>query len=274
MREVLSNVLKYCNQETSNYLSASFELAWTFYRLNNFEEAKDLFNTAINEAERQDNESLKARGELGLGLILWREGNLSSAEQYFHSSLSTLANGGCPRSIAQAANNLGIIYYQDEIMDKAEIYFKRAIDSFKEIGEEDNLRNVINNLGYLYYQKKEFSKSITKYKELISLVMRTNDDSFLSTAYSGLAASYLELEKIDTAFMYADRARTLVDSLDDSAEYGISLRILGDISRLRKEFDQAHKLYNNSISILDKSKEKEEMEIAIEGLKKLELAEN
>lgn len=261
----LIDVLNSLSKENSNYFSANFELACTFYRLNDFKEAKEHFNKVILGSD----EIMKARAELGIGSIFWRDGNLEKAEDYFLSSLSIFSNKGDSRSIAQAANNLGIIYYQKGILDEARTYFDKAVKKFKEIGEEDNLRNTLNNLGYLYYQKNKFTESIKKYKELVTLIVKTNDDFFLSTAYSGLASSYLELGKNDTAFMFADRARILVASDEDSIEYGISLRILGDISRINQKLEEAKKLYIRSISILEKAGEKEEVDIATSGLKKL-----
>jgi predicted ATPase/class 3 adenylate cyclase len=273
-RKVFVNVLNCRPLENINNILMKFELAWTLYRLNDFDESERTFNAVFHWAEDQKDGLLIAKTQLGLGTIYWRRGDFEKAEQNYLSSLEVIRGIGNPRSEALVTNNLGIIYYQKNILKKAERYFILALNIFRNLGEEDNLRDTLNNLGFLYFQKKEYLESIKKYKELISLIKNTDDDLFHSTAYSGLASSYLELGKIDTAFTYADKARAFVDSWIESPEYGISLRILGDISRLRKEYDLAHKMYEDSILILDKSKEKEEMGIAIEGLKKLKLAEN
>ncbi|MCK5672378.1 MAG: hypothetical protein KAH95_03330, partial [Spirochaetales bacterium] len=62
-KKILSDLLNLNNLENSNYISASFELAWTLYRLNNFEEAEDLFDMIIQRADESNDILLKARAK-------------------------------------------------------------------------------------------------------------------------------------------------------------------------------------------------------------------
>ena len=266
--KVFFNVLSSCDPDNNSYLSASFELAWTLYKLSFFKEAEMQFNEVIIGADKLGNELLKAKSRLGLGAISWREGKHDTASQYYISALEVLERIGDPRAVAQTINNLGIIYYQNKNMSKAESFFVQALSIYKLIGEIDSIRDVLNNLGYLNYQRKEYKSSMRYYKELLGVSAR--DAFFLSTAYSGLASVYLRLEDLEAAFRNSEKAFELIKAENESVEYAISLRVLGDVSMARKNYIKARQYYEESIPILKENKEGEELECAHEGLRKLE----
>jgi len=265
-RKILINVLKSCTPDSINYNSASYEFAWTLYFLNSFQEAEAQFRILLKNRDKV----LRAKSELGLGSIKWRSEEITEAEQYFLSSISILTNYGEPRSIAQASNNLGIIYYQRNIMDKAEIYFKQAKECFYELGEEDNLRNVLNNLGYLAFQREDYKLSIKYFKELTSLLENSGNDLLLSLSYTGLASSNLELGNIDIALSQGMKSFELINKISHCGEFGICLRVLGDIWFRKEDYIKARNYYLESIPILKENKEDEDLVYAIDGLRKLE----
>lgn len=265
-RAVLEDVLN--SNETDRFIlmNAQKELANTFYCMNEFEKSQELDSYVIAEGDPL----LKAKAEASKGLCLWRQKKLNDAEILFKRSYKYLYQYGDPRSIGNAADNLGIIFYQKGNYQQSEFYLLKAIHIFRKIGEKNFLRNALNNLAYLYLQDKKFSLSLKINYELISLVQPSHDKYYLSTAYSGLAEAYLGEDEIERSLTWVERAKDLVKEEIDSIEYGISLRILADISFRNGLLDKSEKIYKQCLPILEKNKEMEEVERVKEALLKLE----
>ena len=94
-------------------------------------------------------------------------------------------------------------------------------------------RTILNNLGYLNYRMDNYVSSSKFYRELLRL--SADEDFWRGTAYYGLALTDVGLEKPDKALRNADKAVSILDKPDFRLDFGIALRVLGDVRRYRKE---------------------------------------
>ena len=56
-------------------------------------------------------------------------------------------------------NNIGVVYYRQRNMSKAEKFFKDALRSLSSSGVASKRADLLNNLGVIYHSKREFQKS-------------------------------------------------------------------------------------------------------------------
>jgi len=268
-RKVLVNVLDSKTSNNRNRTLMKFELAWTIYRLNDFEASEEVFNTVLQWAEEQRDEPLKAKCQFGIGAIYWRRDDFKKAEQYYLTALVVQKAIGDPSSIAQIINNLGLLYAQTGDLDRADNSFCQSLVLFKKVGDFANMRITLNNLGNLNFERQKYKVSIKYYNELIRLVEHTGDSLFLSTALSGIAVANIKLGKIELALGYAKNAYEISSTFVSSCEYGISLRILGDIWRYKNNYKKSKEFYEKSILNLKRNKETEELTMALNSLELL-----
>jgi len=257
-----------CKSIKRDFLLLNYFIGWTYFKLNNFSEALKYFEESIFIAHESKSKILEAKSYAGKGLLRWKESDLEGATSFLNTALTLLQGLGDPRSIAQTTNNLGIIFYQQNDFFQAEKYFREALSSSKIISDISETKNLLSNLGYLNYRMGNYPSGIKYYKELVKLSVQ--DKIFTGAAYSGLSLIDIELDHFDSALQNAEKAVSILDVSPLAGDYAVCLRILGDVRLARKEYSYAEDCYHRTIPILRKYQENEDLELALEGLKKLD----
>ena len=249
-------------------LLSLYYLAWACFRSNSLERADDLFNRSIALSETAGREILRAKSLAGKGLVYWKKGDLEKAEDSLKDALDLLYTGGDPRSIAQTMNNLGLILHCKKDYPAAERYFAEAYSKFKRIGDIAEVRKLLNNLGDLNFKMEKLSAAAKYYRELQRL--SAHDDLFLGMSYYGLALTGIAGNKPDRALRNAEKAVAILNKPVSQLDYGIALRVLGDVRRFRKEYSLTRECYSKAIPILEKYGEEEDLELARRGMAALD----
>jgi len=268
-KKILGNVLANSSLEDSNYILIKLELAWTLYRMNALEESKKIFNFIFNWVNNQDNEHLKAITKLGIGTIYWRNGDRDNAEHFYVSALEILKGIGDLRSEAMITNNLGMIYLQKKMFKEAEMYFKQALKIFRDIGENNNFKITLNNIAHLNLSNGKPKLALQNYRELLQLLLQNNDYLFSGQTFAGMASANFALGNYETALDLCDKSKGFLINYPESSEYGIVLRILGDIYQVQEKYEKSRSYYEKCIPIFEKNKEKEDLKYSQESLKNL-----
>lgn len=245
------------------------EIGRMYMSMDDYGEARRFFDEGIELSKRIHAEELRSGLILNLGLINWREGDLATAKEQFEESRSIFVQKGDRKRESEALSNLGIIQYEQGDFQSATNYFNSSLKIQKEIGDLNNMGNVLNNLGYLYYRLEDMQSSRKYYEELAELVKNTGDRRMKSTAYAGLADTYLASGEPETALEWATRAMEEIEQQGTGVELAVSLRVLGDVHLEMGDLDRAKKYFEQSIPLLEKAKESEDLERARNGLARI-----
>lgn len=256
--------LEILNNTDSDSLLLRYYLAWALFRLGELKESEDIFLQVEIEAERNLDKKLEARTIIGLSMVDWKTGNLDSAITRLSKALTLLKYCGDPRIIGQAANNMGIIYYQKGNFKKAEKYFKDALPIFKAISNRSEIQKLLNNLGYLNLFLQNYTLSLRYYRELSHI--SSDDTFFMGTAYLGMASAEIKLKKTGSARHKCMKAMEWLTPERFPGDYGIALRIMGDISREELKPGEARKFYEEAIPLLKENDESDDLQMAEEAL--------
>lgn len=104
-----------------------------------------------------------------------------------------------------------------------------------------------HRLGNMYSQASNYEKAISSYKEEIRLGEEINDESYLVDSHMNIGSIYLRLNKLDSAWVYSNKAINYSNSTGYKRYQGNMINNLGDIFFKRKQLDSARYYYWKSL---------------------------
>ena len=111
--------------------------------------AGSLYVEALDVAEREDSDELRARAEIGLGLLAWHRGNLPATRIHFSSALSAAARGGVREQAAMAHHGMMLVAAADGALDEAIVH---AWAAFRDVaGDRTREGEALLNAGQAIY---------------------------------------------------------------------------------------------------------------------------
>jgi non-specific serine/threonine protein kinase len=244
----------------------SYELGWTFLYLNRPHHAEMLFNRSAESSKRNNEDVQHAMALQGLGGVALHRGMIDKAKQATGEALRIFNAHGLQRQQALALANLGYAVAMESNYDTAIEIFQRAEQIADLVGERDQHKAILQNIGDLYEKIGDNEKAADYCSKLKSLATETGDLLSLSRAHNGLSQYFLHTGDYHKAFEHASSAKKQLEVHDSSPEYGMNLRLFGDIYRNRNETRRAKSMYRASIAVLEKTHSSDELEKARKGL--------
>jgi len=187
-----------------------------------------------------------------LGNIHSDMGNIEKALDYLEKGLEIRKETGEKFGMASSYNSIGDIYLNQGKLDEALNYQKKALDLSREIGNKKSIAISLNNIGDVYFEKGEENKAITNYQKSLEIKKETGRKKSLVVSLCRISNALIKKGKIKKAKEKTERAINISLDIDAKEGEGMSKRLLGMIYRDEKKWDQAIKIFNESIDILEK----------------------
>lgn len=137
---------------------------------------------------------------------------LSDVEQYEKSlqynslslELSSLINDSA--SICDGLVNIGSIYFDRGLLDDALINFNKALRIAEKTNDIYMLYLINNSLSNINAKNNEIKESLNESKLSLSYAKILGNPALISNALARLGASFMDLDKLDSAFLYLDKS--------------------------------------------------------------------
>jgi tetratricopeptide (TPR) repeat protein len=115
---------------------------------------------------------LKSRVLNTLGVVNYRQGNLSKAENLFKESLRMIPDSVDPYTRADLLNNLAAVDYARHRFERAEQYFKKALDLIEtQVGPaHPDLTFMLTSLGIVYTGAGQYTKAEQQYLRALAIL--------------------------------------------------------------------------------------------------------
>ncbi|GAB4417448.1 MAG: hypothetical protein OHK0039_27830 [Bacteroidia bacterium] len=151
------------------------------------------------------------------------------------------------RNLSQLAEVLNVVGAYNDALD----YQLEAMAISRSVNDTATLALGYRNMGVLYWDQKQYDLSLKNFQQALVhydyLRSRIVNDSvqLARIGYSSyiciasIGASYLELQKTDTALMYIRRARALADSIEHDYSIAYSEGLLGNVFMSEQQYDSA-----------------------------------
>ncbi len=188
-------------------------------------------------------------------LIRWKgaseisRGNFNDAESHFRLSLKLAEDAGDFFAKASCLNNLGNIASSQANYADAELLYRESLEICREIGDKSGVANSLGNLGIGLCWQGKYADAERLHCESLEIFREIGDKRGVANSLGNLGLVASSQGK------YADAERLYNESLDicreigDKNGIGISLNNLGKFAISQGKYADAERLCNESLEI-------------------------
>ncbi|MGN0307769.1 MAG: DUF4125 family protein [Lachnospiraceae bacterium] len=151
-------------------------------------------------------------------------------------------------NIANACRAAGEWEAAQGFFDKVEELYRRLLPA------GDSLyASYYNNLSLLYQERKCFEKASQVLRLALDIIEPYRDRIKIATTCSNLAASLLQLNKIEEAEEYISRSLNIYrEEGENDFHYGAALAVMGELMFRKKQYAEAREYYKKALSEQEK----------------------
>lgn len=219
------------------------------------------------EKGREINEEIKSYGLLivsysNIANIYQNKGDLLKAIQLYNKALSLEGHDKNKAGILSAMNNMANIYMYLGDTTTSLLYLKRCFLTAKESNDQNMKGHLLHNMGTMM-AKKNLLAGMQSLKTALSIRRQIGDKKGMAHTLLVLSDINLQLKNLNSAKLYLQEAKELVDELNNPNLTALYHRNVGEINMITGNKDEVIK--NNLIAI-DQFKKTENINDLIETL--------
>lgn len=109
------------------------------------------------------------------------------------------------------------------------------------------------NIGQINMKVGNYYEALRYYKRAISTIEKSGDKVYYASALNDIALAYRQLKQYDQALYYCQKAIDINKKIDNEYGVGLNYQVLGDIYAETENLNDAKKLLNEGMAILEKS---------------------
>ncbi len=235
----------FATQQNKNLMAANLgEMGILYYYIKQLDKSRVEYNKALAIYKQTNN--LKGKAEIygNLGHLFEKQQRYDSAFYYQQLALNHYTQANYKQGAAKIYENLGSIYEDLAQYDSAYVNFDRSLRLYQEDANQMASIEVINNLGDILRKTGKYQASIQQTHHALALAKQMGNSYQLASAYRDLGKAYELMNKMDSAYYYAELSRKY--SLEVYSKEGVKqtafLQVLYDID---KKSNEITRLNNN-----------------------------
>lgn len=246
-------------QNVALEVEAHYQTALLYYLQHDYPSARAEMEIGLARARVHELRDLEADFLSAMGVLEWKQGNLSAALPKLQSALVIREASQNWVSMASISNNLGIISYSLKDYEEAADYYRQGLNLLKN-GENRRLKgSLLSNLAEVLIPLGKLDEAEANLQEALRLELEANEPRSLAYTYFNLGELHSKKGNRDVAISYFEKALSLQASVDDKWAIALSrLRLaqeqwfLGDADATLSELNQGHDLAKslNALSLL------------------------
>lgn len=232
--------------EDTNRVNSLLAISWLL-RTEDPEEAKDYATQAFELSTELDYLKGKATSKSTLGVIQYRQGNITEALAEHMSALQIRELIGDENGVAKSYINIGNIYTDLGQHADAMSYYSKALEIVTQSGDQEREAMVCLNIGGLYLAQGQ-NNLARDYCNRTAEIARTIGDPLLEAqALNNTGVCYQNLQMNDSAMWCYKKSYELAEKEGEFImviDAGINI---GNAYRARKEYASAMQWHNDMI---------------------------
>ncbi|MFN4234486.1 MAG: tetratricopeptide repeat protein [Bacteroidia bacterium] len=221
------------------------------HKIGQFEKAVTLINEAFKILENSGQFSEKALLLNNLAYMYYEQGENPQALEYYKQALDLGHKQKDSSLLGLIHNNLSLIYFDESDFIKAEEHIQKSVFYRKLIGEEIKYAQSLNNLASLYIKQNRLDEAIPIIYDVINIKKKNQDFESLNYTYFTLSNVFLQKDKWDSAYYYAQKAMQVADFYKYPYMYKDASGILYQIFDKNKQLDSAYIYYRLHVTMRD-----------------------
>ena len=186
---------------------------------------------------------------IGLGSIVYRQGDLGSARAHFEECLLVACEARDEQGTADALGGLGFLAQNEGEYEAARALHLRALTIRRRRGDEWGIAESLGNLAWIHRMKGEYEAARALHCESLMIRRRLGDLEGIAESLSGLAWLAQDRNEFSTARAYYDEALVIRREQGDKGGVAGTLGGLAWLAQNQGDHALAHALYEEALAI-------------------------
>lgn len=246
--ELLDSII---NQETANQsrIYALILAGNCKYSLLLFNDAINLYNSAIEESKKAGDRVARAVAHRNLGITLLQKYSLEKARRSCEEALKIYRELGDVEGEADTLSNLAVIYRKSGELEKA---FKAQEEALKiHRKKEDKAREAedLGNMGLILQQKGQVDKALEFYEKSLKLYTELQNKSGEAEQLGNIGWALQQKGDLDSAMKYEEDSLRIFREIGNQNGEANQLGNIGLIYQEKGELDKALGYYGDALRI-------------------------
>ena len=249
-----------------NFLEAKLQLAKIIYAKGNDEnKALSLANTALEQAEKQDNQ--RAVGDILRFIGEWFiRRDLDQALEYFTRSLIVFEALGDKMGTGLALNSIGNVNWRNEQPKKALEYYERFQSIAEEIGDKWSESTALNNIALVYNGIGDSDGAIEYLERALVIKEELQDKAGSAKNLVNIGFQYFTKGDFNSALDYYNRGLAIDKSLGNRWRIAFDLRLKGYLLSDMGEYAESQDSFEEALAIDESLDDKNGVMLATKGI--------
>ncbi len=185
------------------------------------------------------------------GIGYYYSGRADSALMFYEQSLGLFEELNDPLEIGKARINIATYYNAVADYEKSVEQSLMALERFQSLGDLRGMARVQNILGQSYYFQQDYEEAKRYFREYLNTSLESGDSVEISSSLSNLGAAFQELNQLDSALYYLERAVQLKERLDFLGNIGTSYYNLGELFSEQGEYTKASLYFDKAQQVYE-----------------------
>lgn len=234
----------------SQSLVTQIELSqgFAFGRAGEVERAEADFRDALNRSREEQDAYLEARALGNLGYIRISQARFDEAVDFLGRALPLFEKIGSRRFAARTLNNLGVCELDLGETEKALQFLKEANQDETSAPWWADQQVTLGRIGDVYDAYGDLTDALVYYQHALKIAKRTQDKFWIATWLYDLATVSMDRGDLAKAEVYNNQALALQQEMHNPVERFFPLLNVARLTVLRREPEEAERLYQSIIS--------------------------
>lgn len=146
-------------------------------------------------------------------------------------------------------NNIGIIYSRLGDEKTALKYYYKTLEYYNKQDDYIGTSIAFNNIATSLITLKRYDESMVYFRKAYNLGYKANDNSSIALSSANIGTLFIELEQLDSAIIYINKSLRLYINNKDVLGQAECYQLLGDVSHLQKQSQNALNNYNKCLKL-------------------------
>ena len=249
-----------------NFVVAKLQLATILYATVNDEQtALSLANTALEQAEKQDNQRVVGDTLRFIGNMTIRR-DRDQALDYFERSLAVFEAMGDKKGTGLALNSIGNVHWRMEKPEKALNYYEQFKMIAEEIDDKWSISTALNNLALVYNGIGNSDAAIEHLERALLLKEELKDQAGSAKNLVNIGFQYFTKGDFDSALVYHDRGFSIDEALGNQWRIAFDLRLKGFLLNDMGKISDSLKIFEKALTIEEALGDKNGTMLAMKGI--------
>jgi predicted ATPase/DNA-binding winged helix-turn-helix (wHTH) protein len=223
-----------------------------FWETNGYlSEGSKWIRQTLDRVGDQADPKLRVRAYVGLGNLIWKQGDLETAQSVLEKVLRLAREINDRYWISAALGNLGNVTSLQGDLTGARVLIEESLALSRELDDGYRIAMRLNDLGEIVRQQGDYHAALELYKEALPVAVERSSDYIVEIITGNLASISCLLEDYPAAVSYALECLKISEAGKSKLNIGFILNIFGGIAVTAGKMGKAARLWGAARTLLD-----------------------